>query len=128
MMLEEPMPRELHDFNHATLREHVFPGIDAAVVFVPSGNKSPPEVQSVIDKASQVRWYPVPGGFEAKVPWPLVTSAESLFKREEKGWDHEHCDFCNATISIGETCWSSDVGDSFVLFCRGCRDKLNAAT
>ena len=115
----------LSDFRKSSLREYVFPGTDAATVFVASGAQPTPEVQAVLDRSHQQRWFPVDGGNTAKVPFHHAQGSEYLFERESKGWDHEHCDFCSARVGIGELCWTapSPSGGIFI-FCRDCYEKL----
>jgi hypothetical protein len=118
-------PPPLSMFTRAMLEEYKFPGTDAAVTFIPEGQKPVPEVQQVLTRAGQARWYPVEGGHRAKIPWHFAEGHESLFEREEKGWDHEHCDFCNAHVNIGELCWTAETGrGDFWLFCRSCQEKV----
>ena len=114
----------LATFTRAMLEEYKFPGTDAAVVFVPDGQTPPPEVQKVLECSGQRRWYPVSGGHDAKVPWHFSKGHESLFRREKKGWDHGHCDFCGETVSIGEMCWTADSGRGIWIFCRPCYEKV----
>lgn len=115
----------LATFTRAMLEEYEFPGTDAAVVFIPEGKTPSSEVQEVLDRSGQQRWYPVPGGHKAKVPWHCSEGRESLFEREENGWDHEHCDFCNAHVNIGDQCWTAESGrGGSWLFCRECYEKL----
>jgi len=115
----------LATFTKAMLKEYAFPGTDAAVVFVPEGHAPSPEVREILERSGQQRWCPVPGGHKAKVPWHFSKGRESLFEREEKGWNHEHCDFCNAHVNIGELCWTAESGSGgFWIFCRECREKL----
>ena len=106
------------------LEEYEFPGTDAAVVFFPDGQIASSEVQEILGGSGQQRWFPVPGGHNVKVPWHCSEDHESLFQREEKGWDHEHCDFCNARVNIGELCWTADSGRGVWLFCRDCYEKV----
>lgn len=116
----------LSSFTQAMLTPYTFPGTDAAVVFIPDGEKPSQEMREVLERSGQQRWYPAPGGHQAKIPWHLSKGHESLFEREEKGWDHEHCDFCNAHVNIGDVCWTADIpGGGFWLFCGGCYKKLN---
>jgi hypothetical protein len=116
--------RELRDFKKAALQEYVFPGTDAAVVFVPDGARPPREVQEVLDRSHQQRWFPVDGGSRAKVPFYHTEGREHLFEREAKGWDHEHCDFCNAHIRIGELCWTAPSNGGILIFCKDCYEKV----
>lgn len=107
------------------LAEHEFPGIDAAVVFVPECQKPSAEVGQVLQGSGQQRWYPVPGGHYVKLPWHCSEGNESLFEKEEKGWDHEHCDFCSSHVNIGDRCWTADSGDGgFWVICPGCYEKV----
>src|SRR5688500_14204698 len=91
-------------FTKAMLEEYKFPGTDAAVVFVAEGQAPSGGVREVLERSGQQRWYPVPGGHRVKVPWHWSEGHESLFEREVKGWDHEHCAFCNSHINIGDLC------------------------
>lgn len=116
---------QLAEFTKAMLEEYEFPGTDAAVVFLPEGQTPSAEVREVFRSSGQQQWYPLPGGHRGKVPWHFAEGVESLFEREEKGWDHEHCDFCGAHVYIGEQCWTSETGEGgFWLFCRDCFGKL----
>ncbi|MBZ5552097.1 MAG: hypothetical protein LAO21_05205 [Acidobacteriia bacterium] len=112
-------------FTKAMLEEYEFPGTDVAVVFVPEGQTPSAEVQEVLDRSSQQRWYPVPGDHKAKVPWLCSEGHESLCEREMKGWDHEHCNFCNRHIDIGDVGWTAAAGGGGVwLFCRECFEQV----
>ena len=114
----------LDTFTKTMLEEYEFPGTDAATVFVPEGQTPLPEVREVLECSGQQRWFPVAGGHKAKVPWHFSKGHESLFEREKKGWDHEHCDFCNSHVNIGELCWTAKSGRGVWLFCKQCYEKL----
>lgn len=115
----------LSQFTKAMLEEYEFPGSDAAVVFVPEGESPSPEAKQVLGRSHQQRWYPVSGGHTAKVPRYCSKGSESLFVREKKGWDHEHCDFCGADVKMGELAWSVDTEAGGIwLFCRECYEQL----
>jgi hypothetical protein len=119
----KPGQRSLDGYSRRGLQHHVFPGCDAAVVFVPGGQSPAPEIQAALDRAGRQRWYPVPGGHEAKVEYHSVAGSEHLFRFEKGGWDHEHCDFCSRSIPAGKTCWTTPDRD-FVVFCDECYEKL----
>lgn len=114
----------LETFTKAMLEEYRFPGTDAAVIFIPEGHAPSAEVQEVLKRSSQQRWHPVSGGHDVKVPWYFTKSYESLFRREAKGWDHEHCDFCDEYVNIGELCWTADASRGIWIFCKSCYEKL----
>ena len=105
-------------------RKAVCPEMDALVVFVPKGQKPPPEVQRVLDEAGPQRWFPVDGGNVVKCPSVVDTYDERLFKLEKGGWDHEHCDSCGRTINVGEPCWAAEEADEFFLICDVCHQEL----
>ena len=112
-------------FTKAMVEEYEFPGTDAAVIFIPDGQSPSSPVQEVLEHSGQQRWYPVPGGHKAKVPWHFSEGNESLFEREVGGWNHEHCDFCNGRVEVGEVCWTAESGQGgFWLFCKQCYEKL----
>ena len=114
----------LQNFTKAQLEEYVFPGTDAASVFVADGNPLPSLVNEVLKRSSQQRWYPVAGGHEAKIPFHYVIGHEELFRREQKGWNHEHCDFCDSTIAMGELCWTAPSKNGVYVFCKSCYDRV----
>jgi len=115
----------LHEFTKVMLQEYDFPGTDAAVFFIPEGQSPSVPVQQVLKRSGQQRWYPVPGGHRVKVPWHFSEGQEALCEREPKGWNHEHCDFCDASVQIEELCWTVESGrGGFWLFCKSCYDKL----
>jgi hypothetical protein len=117
---------QLSEFTKAMLAQYVFPGTDAAVVFVPEGQDLSKEIQAVLDHCGQQRWYPVEGGHLVKVPWHCSKGNEGYFGREKKGWDHENCDFCSSHVSIGELCWTAESGSGgFWLICCNCHNKVN---
>lgn len=116
-------PRSLDSYCRHGLQHHVFPGCDAAVVFVAQGQAPAPEIRAALERAGRQRWYPVPGGHEAKVEYHNVTGSQHLFRLEKGGWDHEHCDFCSQPILAGQTSWTTPDRD-FVVFCEQCYEKL----
>ena len=115
--------RSLDGYSKGGLQHYVFPGCDAAVIFVPEGQAPAPEVQAALNQAGRQRWYPVPGGHKAKVEYHSVAGRQHLFQFEKGGWDHEHCDFCSQSIPAGQTCWTTPERD-FVVFCEECYSKL----
>lgn len=102
------------------------PEIDAAVAFVSDGETPAPELKVALDRAGSNRWYPVRGGHDVKIPWRYAVScgAEALFRREKNGWDHEHCDFCDAAVRTGERCWLAEHDEREYLFCKQCYESL----
>jgi hypothetical protein len=123
------MPRyDSTQFTKSMLKEHPFPGLDAATLFLPEHQPIAPEIQQILNRAGQSRFYPIPGGNTVKIASPRPENIRPPFKVEPKGWDHEHCDFCNATIDINQTCWSADFPTGgFAIFCKSCRDQLRNA-
>jgi hypothetical protein len=114
----------LETFTKAMLEEYKFPGTDAAVAFIPEGQTPSAEVGEVLKRSGQQRWFPIPGGHQAKVPWHFSKGFETLFEREKKGWDHEHCDFCNEHVYMGDICWTANAGRGIWIFCKACYEKL----
>ena len=77
---------DLKSFRKSMLERYQFPGTHAAAVFVAEGQQPSHEVQEVLSRSAQQRWYPVAGGHRVKVPWHLSEGCEHLFEREEWGW------------------------------------------
>ena len=115
---------QLRDFTKAMLEDYTFPGTDAAVVFIADGSAPSPAVREVLARSGQQRWYPVAGGHQAKIPFHFVEGHEGLFERERKGWNHEHCDFCDASIAISELCWTAPSNRGVFVFCKECYAKV----
>ena len=115
--------RRLDAYSKRGLQRHVFPGCDAAVVFVPDGHTPPPEVRAALERGGRQRWFPVAGGHLAKIEYHTAAGSEYLFQFEKGGWDHEHCDFCKGSIPAGHTSWTTPDRD-FVAFCEECYNKL----
>jgi hypothetical protein len=113
--------------NHAKSEfdQHTFPGIDARMVFLPIGSRPQGRLKEALDHAGQQRAYPVEGGHIIKVPSFHVEEFADLFDVERNGWDHEHCDFCNASINVGQQCWTTR-DEYFKVACEICYENLGA--
>ncbi|MBL9188226.1 MAG: hypothetical protein JNK23_12145 [Opitutaceae bacterium] len=115
---------KLQDFTQTQLEEYLFPGTDAAVIFVAEGTELSSDLKEVMGRSSHQRWYPVAGGHNAMIPYHYVKGNEASFQREVMGWNNEHCDFCNASVAIGELCWTAPSGRGIFVFCRECHGKV----
>jgi hypothetical protein len=114
----------LSKFNKTMLEEYIFPGTDAAVRFVANDETVSPEITAVLKRSYQQRWFPVPGGHKVQIPYHFCKGSEDLFERQTKGWDHEHCTFCEESIGIGGLCWTAPAEGGVHIFCKNCREKL----
>lgn len=103
--------------------QHTFPGMDARTVFLPIGSRPDGRLKEALEHAGQQRAYPVEGGHIVKVPWFHDEEFADLFELEKNGWDHEHCEFCNASISVGQRCWTTR-DEQFEVACSVCYQKL----
>ena len=74
----------LRDFKRSSLREYVFPGTDAAVVFMPEGTRPAQEIQEVLDRSYQQRWFPIQGGARAKVPFHYAEGREQRERQQDR--------------------------------------------
>jgi hypothetical protein len=101
----------------------VFPVIDALVSFVPDGQDPPQQLQDQLDQRGHARWYPVEGGHRVKMPFQGADPPPGPFEIERGGWDHDHCDNCNANIHVGEEFWKT-MDEDFAVFCTSCYGKL----
>ncbi len=92
-----------------------FKGCDALVAWVPEGQPAPNVVQAGIETGTDMRIYPIKGGYLFK--WPYMGAAGPLegFRVEVGGWDHEHCSACNRNIEIDGTAWLTARGSYFQL-------------
>lgn len=119
---------KLNDYTKDMLREYHFQGIDAATYFVQGDDDEPPShIEEILNRASDRRVYPIDGGHLWMVPYRVVKGHETFFERKEKAWDHEHCDFCDKTVKIGEESWiTGDRDKGMFLFCRQCHTKVKS--
>lgn len=124
---------ELNDIKKNDLEEYTFPGTDAAVLVV-NKKVSQQELEKSFEELDcQLRLYPTDTGWKVKFPYWFVEEMLSEnefeikledFEREERGWDHEHCSFCNDLVAIGDssyTCPHEDGG--FYIICMECSKK-----
>ena len=115
----------LNEFSRDALTARRFSGMDAATYFVPDGEDEPPDdILEIMDESPSKRIYPTDGGNIWMVPFVAVRDHASHFERQAKAWDHVHCDFCEDTISIGDTFYTCDHPDhGCCVFCRECGNK-----
>jgi hypothetical protein len=101
----DPRTRVLRSLHRRRFERFRYRGTDALVARVPKGGPLPPTVRARLAERSDVRIYPVPGGFLYK--WPHSPGGVSVagFEVEVGGWDNEHCDACGRIISVGGTAW-----------------------
>lgn len=128
--------KSLSEIRRDELEEYIFPGTDAAVFVFPKA-VSLEELKALFaDIPGQLRIYPGETQWKVKVPyWHFVEmlqsaddeSAKALFQREEQGWDHEHCSFCEEGIGIGTLCHTAPHEEGgYYLICSGCSAKIDS--
>ena len=98
-------------------------GADALVAQIPEGVPLPAAVRESLAKRSEVRIYPVLGGFIYKWPHYIGGQPPEGFAVEADGWDHQHCDACSRTINVGKTAWLTVRGSS-VQICPYCYRRV----
>ena len=103
--------RRLDTIRRDELEEYHFPGTDAAVLVIEAKIPQDEIENSFKEISSEHRIYPTATGWKIKFPYWYVEAICSHgdagvtldnFVREEKGWDHEHCSYCQTHIAIGE--------------------------
>jgi hypothetical protein len=99
------------------------PLVDALVAFVPDGTQPSAELQEQLDQRDHSRWYPEHGGHQVKMPFQGDEPPSGSFEIERGGWDHDHCDQCNASVRAGEYCWVTRDAQ-FSLLCDACYEEL----
>jgi len=104
--------------------ETTFPGMDALVALVPKDQDTPSEVKQAADDAGASRWYPSEGGWKVACPYTGQDFNPDLFTIEKGGWEHEHCDGCQGTLSVGDLCWVAETQDECFVVCDNCHKKL----
>jgi hypothetical protein len=133
-MAEQPQEREqqLWKLDPGVFRQREFPGMDALVAIIPKGREMPVKVKQTVDDAGGGRWFPLEGGWNggSEDGWKVVCPYygqdfnPDLFTILKNGWDHEHCDGCQATISEGDSCWVAKTEDGCFAICDRCHGKL----
>ena len=124
--------KSLSELKKANLEEYEFPGTDAAVLNVEK-NINQKELEDAFRGISgQHRFYPSDSGWKVKFPYwyikEITSRGKSGFKlqdfaREAKGWDHEHCSFCQAHIIIGDKAYTHPHEDGGVyVLCLKCAE------
>lgn len=124
--------KRLSEIHHSDLEEYIFPGTDAAVLVVDQ-KLSQKDLEEIFGEISgQHRFYPTETGWKIKFPYWYVEELLKMgdvhfgtdFKREEKGWDHEHCSFCHEHIYIGELSYTTEHEEGGVyVICPKCSEK-----
>ncbi len=130
-MVEQPHKHEelLWKLDPGIFQQRTFPGMDALVAIIPKGEEIPPEVKQA---AGISRWFPLDGewnaagesGWKVVYPYHGQDYNPNLFTVLKKGWDHEHCDGCQATIDVGDSCWTARTEDDFFVVCDKCYGEL----
>ncbi|HWL52292.1 MAG TPA: hypothetical protein VNQ90_07645 [Chthoniobacteraceae bacterium] len=124
--------KSLSEIPRSDLEEYIFPGTDAAVLLVEKMLPQKELEELFSDLSTQHRFYPTETGWKIKFPYwhvkeLLETGNVALgtdFKREEKGWDHEHCSFCHEHIHIGGLSYTADHENGGVyIICQKCAEK-----
>lgn len=103
-----------------------FPGMDALVALIPQGQEIPSEIKRALDEAGTGRWFPFEGGWKVVCPYDGQDFDPSLFSIEEGAWTHEHCDGCETTVNVGDSCWVAEEDDECFLLCDDCYGRLKA--
>lgn len=114
----------LQNLRAEMFQETSFPGMDALVAFIPKGQDIPSEVKQIVDDAEAGRWFPHEGGWKVVCPYTGQDFNSDLFAVENGGWEHEHCDACQGTISVGDSCRVAQTPDECFVICGNCYSKL----
>jgi hypothetical protein len=75
----------------------------------------PPAVQVKRAERTEMRIYPIEGGYLYKWPHTDATGPPEGFELEAGGWDHEHCNACHRNIKVGGTAWLTARGSYYQL-------------
>jgi hypothetical protein len=95
-------------------RAHVG-GADALVAFVPNQGECDAAIRERLKLPFEHRWYPTESGHLVKWPYEGEPFDPQQFRVEERGWDHEHCSACQASLGTNVNCWITKRGSFFVL-------------
>jgi hypothetical protein len=106
-------------FKHAT-----YTGMDALVAIVPKDRETPTKVKQTVDDAGEGRWFPFEGGWKVMCPYTDQSFDPDVFVVEKGGWTHEHCDGCQGTIGVGDSCWVAEAEEGCSVICDTCYNRL----
>jgi len=114
--------------NAAALRKLVFrrapiSALDALEVFVPTGAPHDAELDALLRKAVQSRWYPVEGGEQGLILYRGGPFNEARFTLRRGAWDHAHCAICRRHIAVNALGWIS-VDPSSTILCEECHEDI----
>ncbi len=126
-MAEQPQSRDelLWTLDPGIFKRREYPGMDALVAIVPKGQEASPDVKRV-EGGRESRWFPFDGGWKVVCPFVGQAFDSSVFSVVKNGWDHAHCEGCNATIDIGGSCWTAKAEDDFFVLCDACHAQLGS--
>ena len=122
--------KPISEINSSDLEEYVFPGTDAAVLIVDQKLTQKNLEEMFGEISGQHRFYATDKGWEIKFPYWYISELlknggagfkEEDFKKEKKGWDHEHCSFCHEHVHIGDLSYTTEHEDGgFYIVCPKC--------
>ncbi len=113
----------LEDMSRGQFQEAKYPKMDALISVIAPGKEPSAKVKQTVDDAGEGRWHPFEGGWKVTCPYFNQNYDRDLFTIEKDGWDHGHCDACNATIDAGGSCWVNHPDNDFII-CGDCYQKL----
>ena len=115
----------LRRLRHREFRGVYFEPQDALVAIAPipgSPGPGPPHIAK-LDFPYPFRLFPVESG-GSLIKWPYANQEfdPRHHRIEPGGWDHEHCEACNANIGAGDECWFT-TDESTSILCGSCYDR-----
>jgi hypothetical protein len=126
--LDSGFAADQRDATLRKLRSRKFRGFyykpqDALVADAPVPGGPTPPVRARLDLQLDHRLYPVERGYVVKWPYGGEEYDPQHFRIEPGGWDHEHCEACNAKIEPEDELWRTE-GYSLSILCGQCYDRL----
>ena len=122
--------RSITSISKIDLEEYLFPGTDAAILRIEHKLPQKDLEDAFGDLEVTHRFYSTDTGWDVKFPYFILEDFISEdgsdysiddFIREPRGWDHEHCSFCNANISIGDHAFTTEHEEGgYYVICNSC--------
>jgi hypothetical protein len=116
------MPVSLEEIRELRFMRTRIPALDALEIFIPTGHEADPEVDELIARTGNCRWYPEEGGHRVLILYESGEFDAARFTLKKGGWDHEHCAHCGAHIEPMTLSWVTESG-RFILLDDECHEK-----
>ena len=119
------MDTSLDEYRQYSFMKSRIPRLNALEVFVPTGTEQDDELNAVINRTGNSRWFPADGGHRVLILYEGGEYDTTRFSLIREGWDHEHCTRCRGRIEAMTLCYVTPDGP-YVVLCADCHAAVFA--